>query len=227
MANQYRVKTGVKLYTQVLEQVKSMIAQGVYKKGDLLPSEKELIEMMGVSRITVRKALQILSEAGVIETRKGKGSFVAVDASELAPASMDLKKYCESFVQATRARLLLEPAIARQAAQTATPEELEQLRKNVHTALPMDRFHDVLAEMAHNSLVTDWIQQSHRLETDPTLSALIPPARQRSMSPQLEAQHQKIYEAIRDHKSEHAYFYMKEHLEFVLESYQEYFAMFY
>ena len=68
MANQYRVKTGVKLYTQVLEQVKSMIAQGVYKKGDLLPSEKELIEMMGVSRITVRKALQILSEAGVIET---------------------------------------------------------------------------------------------------------------------------------------------------------------
>ena len=207
MANQYRVKTGVKLYTQVLEQVKSMIAQGVYKKGDLLPSEKELIEMMGVSRITVRKALQILSEAGVIETRKGKGSFVAVDASELAPASMDLKKYCESFVQATRARLLLEPAIARQAAQTATPEELEQLRKNVHTALPMDRFHDVLVEMVHNPLVADWIQ--------------------RSMSPQLEAQHQKIYEAIRDHKSEHAYFYMKEHLEFVLESYQEYFAMFY
>ena len=118
MANQYRVKTGVKLYTQVLEQVKSMIAQGVYKKGDLLPSEKELIEMMGVSRITVRKALQILSEAGVIETRKGKGSFVAVDASELAPASMDLKKYCESFVQAILVRLLLEPAIARQAAQT-------------------------------------------------------------------------------------------------------------
>ena len=83
MANQYRVKTGVKLYTQVLEQVKSMIAQGVYKKGDLLPSEKELIEMMGVSRITVRKALQILSEAGVIETRKGKGSFVAQQTLEL------------------------------------------------------------------------------------------------------------------------------------------------
>ena len=83
MANQYRVKTGVKLYTQVLEQVKSMIAQGVYKKGDLLPSEKELIEMMGVSRITVRKALQILSEAGVIETRKGKGSFVAGANTEL------------------------------------------------------------------------------------------------------------------------------------------------
>ena len=217
----------VPLYQQVKDDIRAAIESGKYKTNEKIPPEPELSAEYSVSRITVRKALQILSEAGVIETRKGKGSFVAVDASELAPASMDLKKYCESFVQATRARLLLEPAIARQAAQTATPEELEQLRKNVHTALPMDHFHDVLVEMVHNPLVADWIQQSHRLETDPTLSALIPPARQRSMSPQLEAQHQKIYEAIRDHKSEHAYFYMKEHLEFVLESYQEYFAMFY
>ena len=70
MANQYRVKTGVKLYTQVLEQVKSMIAQGVYKKGDLLPSEKELIEMMGVSRITVRKA-KVSAGAGFIVALTG------------------------------------------------------------------------------------------------------------------------------------------------------------
>lgn len=40
MANQYRVKTGVKLYTQVLEQVKSMIAQGVYQKGTCSPARK-------------------------------------------------------------------------------------------------------------------------------------------------------------------------------------------
>lgn len=149
MANQYRVKTGVKLYTQVLEQVKSMIAQGVYQKGDLLPSEKELIEMMGVSRITVRKALQILSEAGVIETRKGKGSFVAVDASELAPASMDLKKYCESFVQATRARLLLEPAIARQAGPDRHPGGTGTAGAEWSTRpCRWCHFHDVLVEMA-------------------------------------------------------------------------------
>lgn len=227
MSNQYKVKTGVKLYAQVLEQIKGMIAQGVYKKGDMLPSEKELIEMMGVSRITVRKALQMLSEAGVIETRKGKGSFVCMEANQLIPASSDLKKYCESFIQATRARLLLEPAIAREAALTATPEEVERLHKNIHTILPVDHFHDVLVEMVHNPVISDWIQQIHRLESDPNITALVPPARQRTTTPQLEAQHQKIYEAIRDHKSEHAYFYMKEHLEFVLETYQEYFAMFY
>lgn len=100
----------------------------------------------------MRKALQILSEAGVIETRKGKGSFVAVDASELAPASMDLKKYCESFVQATRARLLLEPAIARRPPRPPPRRNWNSCARMVHTALPMDRFHDVLVEM----VLTRW-----------------------------------------------------------------------
>lgn len=61
-----------KLYEQVVERIKDMIVRGIYKKGDLLPSEKELIEMTGVSRITVREALRLLNEAGVIETRRGK-----------------------------------------------------------------------------------------------------------------------------------------------------------
>ena len=100
------------LYSAIVDDLQKRIAEGEYQPGENLPTESELCEQYNVSRITVRKALQILSEAGVIETRKGKGSFVAVDASELAPASMDLKKYCESFIQATRARLLLEPAIA-------------------------------------------------------------------------------------------------------------------
>ena len=73
----FQVVDRPKLYEQVVEQIKNMIVQGIYKKGDLLPSEKELIEMTGVSRITVREALRLLNEAGVIETHKGKGSFVA------------------------------------------------------------------------------------------------------------------------------------------------------
>lgn len=79
----FQVVDRPKLYEQVVEQIKNMIVQGIYKKGDLLPSEKELIEMTGVSRITVREALRLLNEAGVIETHKGKGSFVVVDGSEL------------------------------------------------------------------------------------------------------------------------------------------------
>ena len=45
------------LYEQVVKMVKDQIVSGVYTKGDLLPSEKEMIDNFGVSRITVRKAL--------------------------------------------------------------------------------------------------------------------------------------------------------------------------
>ena len=78
-----QVKEGPKLYEQVVDWIKNRIIQGIYQKGNLLPSEKELTELTGVSRITVREALRLLNEAGVIETRKGKGSYVMVDAGEL------------------------------------------------------------------------------------------------------------------------------------------------
>ena len=61
------------LYEQVFNRIKDSVRSGEYKKGDLIPSEKELMELMGVSRVTVRQALKMLSDSGIIETRKGKG----------------------------------------------------------------------------------------------------------------------------------------------------------
>ena len=81
----FQVVDRPKLYEQVVEQIKNMIVQGIYKKGDLLPSEKELIEMTGVSRITVREALRLLNEAGVIETHKGKGRLRHITNSSSTP----------------------------------------------------------------------------------------------------------------------------------------------
>lgn len=73
-----KVQNPTTLYEQVVEQIREQIAKGVYQKGDMLPSEKELIAMTGVSRITVREALKTLAEVGMIETKKGKGSFVQI-----------------------------------------------------------------------------------------------------------------------------------------------------
>ena len=53
------------LYMQVFDQIKSSIRLGVYQKGQILPSEKELMEQTGVSRVTVRQALRMLAEAGI------------------------------------------------------------------------------------------------------------------------------------------------------------------
>ena len=112
------------LYDQVFDQIKDMIRSGTYCAGDQLPSEKELMERMGVSRVTVRQALRLLADAGIIETRKGKGSIVSVDWKNLLdPGELkdQAEKYWRQFELSTKARRLIEPAIAKQAAFLATP----------------------------------------------------------------------------------------------------------
>lgn len=67
----------MKIYTQLLEEIKN----DTYKKGDRLPTEKELSERYQVSRITSQKAMNRLVEEGVVVRRPGSGSFVAEDSA--------------------------------------------------------------------------------------------------------------------------------------------------
>lgn len=64
------------LYIQVKESLEQSIENGTYEQGQKLPSEKELCERFGVSRITVRKALELLEAKNLIYTVHGKGTFV-------------------------------------------------------------------------------------------------------------------------------------------------------
>ena len=64
------------LYYQVADQLQKVIESGAHRSGNKLPSEKELGELCNVSRVTIRKALCLLTSRGYIYTEKGKGSFV-------------------------------------------------------------------------------------------------------------------------------------------------------
>lgn len=64
------------LYGKVEEILASEIAGGELKPGDRLPSEDELLERFGVSRITVRRAIQNLIQRGSLEIRRGRGTYV-------------------------------------------------------------------------------------------------------------------------------------------------------
>lgn len=66
----------VPLYYQIVEQLKEQIAAGDLASGVRLPSERELSEQAGVSRMTVRQALTTLQRDGLIEVRQGIGAFV-------------------------------------------------------------------------------------------------------------------------------------------------------
>jgi GntR family transcriptional regulator len=68
---------GVPLYYQLENVLREKITSGTFIPGEQLPTESELIEQYGVSRITVRQALTTLAEEGLIERQQGRGTFVA------------------------------------------------------------------------------------------------------------------------------------------------------
>ncbi|MCD9020446.1 GntR family transcriptional regulator [Cohnella sp. NL03-T5] len=75
------------MYEKIFDALRSGIVTGQYQIGDRVPSEKELADEYGVSRITSKKALELLAGEGLIVRRPGRGSFVADPASAVAAAN--------------------------------------------------------------------------------------------------------------------------------------------
>jgi GntR family transcriptional regulator len=75
------VSSRIPLYYQLENVLREKITSGNFEAGDRIPTELELIEEYGVSRITVRQALQALAEEGLIERKQGRGTVVAVRKS--------------------------------------------------------------------------------------------------------------------------------------------------
>lgn len=61
---------------QVMNRVKDLIASGVYKPGDRLPTEQELSELFQVGRSSIREALKVFQYLGVVESKAAKGTFI-------------------------------------------------------------------------------------------------------------------------------------------------------
>lgn len=68
-----------KKYEQIVSWVNGEIESGSFERGDKLPSENELMERFGVSRQTVRRAMEELTEKGIVEGRRGSGTYVTVN----------------------------------------------------------------------------------------------------------------------------------------------------
>lgn len=88
----------VPLYHQVANDLRARIASGTYLPGRRIPAEQELIEAYWVSRITVRQALAVLTQEGLITRQRGKGSFVRTRAITAGPRDLT------SFTQEMRIR---------------------------------------------------------------------------------------------------------------------------
>lgn len=227
----YTSNNGQKLYEQVVSKIQESIASGVYKKGDMLPSEKELMDMTGVSRITVREAIRILKESGVIETRKGKGSFVLIDSERLAHNIPYDSEAIKSFLEATQVCYFIEPEVVKEVARKATMDDILSIRealnntnKNPHSR---EEFHISIARVLHNKTLEQLYTQLQSVSLPASPIELVEPENQKTVANTISQQHTKIFEMIKDGNGDFAYFYMKEHIDYIYQIYEEYFRRFF
>jgi GntR family transcriptional regulator len=76
--------SGIPVYRQMMDQVKYYVAAGTLRRGDQLPSIRELAQALAVNPTTVVKAYSELEHEGVIEMRHGRGAFVAETAARMS-----------------------------------------------------------------------------------------------------------------------------------------------
>ncbi len=89
---------GIPIYVQLINQIKSCIAGGILIPGDRMPSVRELASQLTVNPNTIQKAYQELEQAGIIETVRGRGTFVC--GSGAGPDDAERRKKLEDHVQA-------------------------------------------------------------------------------------------------------------------------------
>ena len=149
-------QTSDRLYEMIVDEQR-------YAPGSKLPNENELSRNLQVSRTTLREAISFLVAQGVLEIRRGKGTFVA---EELPAAGLDLTSLAglRSRVRAKdlfEMRLIFEPATVALACQRGTDEELRQIQKKAERVeriaaeggdwpLADQEFHLAIIKASHN-----------------------------------------------------------------------------
>lgn len=118
------------LAEQVQEQIYQFILDHSYEIGAKLPNEFELANRFGVGRSTIREAVKLLISRGVLEVRRGSGTYVV----STTPTDMDplgLLRFEDKMglaLDLANVRMILEPGIAEMAALNATDEDIEKLK---------------------------------------------------------------------------------------------------
>lgn len=215
-----------KIYEEIIEQVKNLIAEGVLNPGDKLISEREMADRLKVGRSAVREAFRALEAMGIIEIRQGEGTFVReVSKESLAQAlALVLMTERDTTRELLELRKILEVEAAGLASLRHTGEELkkmeEALKQMEEDLLAGDlgqqadwNFHYAVAEATHNSLLVMLMDS-----IADTMRRVLKTARQELYrspgTPQrLLREHYDVFEAIRQGRDQEARRAMYEHLE--------------
>jgi GntR family transcriptional regulator, transcriptional repressor for pyruvate dehydrogenase complex len=165
-------------FEEAVEQIAEKIKAGDLHGGDRLPSERDLAAQMRISRPTLREAIKTLSEAGVLEVRRGHAGGIFV-RSELVPRELVRSRQEIRFSEVAgvlEARRLLEPRVAQLAAVHATEEDFAAMATTIERQrelaasedflshedlfLQLDlKFHLAMARATRNSTIVGFMRQ--------------------------------------------------------------------
>lgn len=216
-----------KIYEEIVDQIKTLMAEGDLKPGDKLLSEREFAEKLQVSRASVREALSALEMMGIVEIKTGEGTFVKETSADaiIQPLAMFISMERGSFFEIYEVRKIIESAAVSLAAQRATEAEINKIEEALEKMIRMvhdteqgehcdTAFHYAIAEATHNSwlirLMRTISDSFHRTVSAARLNLFRTPGNMEKLA----AQHRKIFEAIRDKNPELAQQAMLQHLTF-------------
>ncbi len=120
-----------RLYEAIVNQIHRLVVEGRLKPGDQLPPERVLADTFQVSRTSVREALRALELRGLVERKQGGGTFVRTVSAQDLERSMTSAMLAgkREVAELFELRQMLEPAIARKAAERVDPDHLAELER--------------------------------------------------------------------------------------------------
>ncbi len=217
-----------KIPEAVYKQLVTLIATGRLKPGEKLPSERDMAADMGVSRQSVREAINKARTVGLIDVRQGGGTVVVSSVKELlkTPLSILLEEQAEKIFEFLDVRVLFEGWCAERAAGSAKAGDLRAMAAHLQEMSRLEpgsgaweradlAFHSAVAAASHNLVAI------HIMEGLKSSFTSYFKAKKFALGPErkdlLHRQHTGIYEAIRKRSADAARMRMQEHLDYVAE----------
>jgi DNA-binding FadR family transcriptional regulator len=204
-----------------LTQLRAWLAQREASANSKLPPERELCELLGVSRGDLRKALAVLERDGELWRHVGKGTFAGIRPVEEF-SSVGAIAARSNPREVMQARLLVEPMLAREAALNASAAHLDEIRRCIRASKEAvtwrqyencdNRLHRTVAEASGNTVLTALFDQLNAVRRAVVWGRLRdqtdrPPANHHSF-----AEHDRLLAALTERDRDAAYRAMLDHL---------------
>lgn len=217
-------------YRRLYDAIEGEIMKGRLKPGAKLPTETDLAGQFGVNRSTVREAIRLLEQTGLVERASSRRLIVSTPSKDQLAAGMSraLTMHQVTFMELWGAMITVEPAVAEAAATNITAAQLEQLEENIAEAkavvnqpkpsIELDQqFHEIIGDASGNR-VLQLAREPINLMFNPAVSKVMTQLSQ-ATARNVEA-HEHIYEALKQRDPGETKRWMQKHIDDLKRGYE-------